>query len=56
MDRQTTPVNLLPADKMIVKAMKIAYQMDKGNKYIVSLLVPQETPSALRKHSDSSFQ
>ena len=56
MDRQTTPLNLLPANKMIVKAMKIAYQMDKGNKHIVSLLVPQETASALRKHSDSSFQ
>ena len=39
--------NLSPADKMLFKAMKIAYQMGKGNKHIVSLLVPQDTAPAL---------
>ena len=47
--------NLSPADKMLVKAMKIAYQTGKGNKHIVSLLVPQDTAPALKKLSDSSF-
>ena len=41
---------------MLVKAMKIAYQTGKGNKHIVSLLVPQDTAPALKKLSDSSFR
>ena len=36
--------------------MKIAYQTGKGNKYIVSLLAPQDTTPALKKPSDSSFR
>ena len=49
-------VNLSPADKTLVKAMKIAYQTGKGNKHIVSLLIPQGTAPALKKLSDSSFR
>ena len=37
--------NLSPVDKMLVKAMKIAYQTGKGNKHIVLLLVRQDCPS-----------
>ena len=41
---------------MLVEAMKIACQTGKGNKHIVSLLVPQDTAPALKKLSDSSFR
>ena len=50
------PANLSPADKMLVKAMKIAFQMGKSNKHIVSLLVPQDIAPTLKKLSDSSFR
>ena len=46
-DKQSL-ANLSPADKMLVTAMKIAYQTGKDNKYIVSLLVPQDTGPALK--------
>jgi len=44
--------NLSAADKILVNSLKITYMAGKGNRHIVSLLIPEDTVPALRMLAD----
>ena len=44
--------HLNEGEKMLVNAMKITYMAGKGNRHVVSLLIPKDTVPALRKLAD----
>ena len=50
-DRQRYDV-LNEGEKMLVDTLKITYLAGKGNRHIVSLVIPNDTVPALRKLSD----
>lgn len=43
-------------EKMLVNAMKITYMAGKGNRHVVSLLIPEDTVPALRQLSDKKIR
>ena len=45
--------DLSAEDQELVKALKITYMAGKGNRHIVSLLIPDDCVQALRKLADS---
>ena len=47
---------LSKGEKMLVDAMKITYMAGKGNRHVVSLLIPEDTVPALRKLTDMNVR
>ncbi|MEO0685885.1 MAG: hypothetical protein AAFY76_12775 [Cyanobacteria bacterium J06649_11] len=48
--------SLTEAEKMLVKSFKLAYQSGKGNRHLVSLLIPQDTVPQLEILSDEKIR
>ena len=54
-DKQRTK-DLSEADQILVKSMKIVYQIGKGNRHLVSLLIPDDTVPSLNKLSNNDYR